>query len=696
MAACFTQLVESCIQSKSLTQAKKIHQHFLRHHLLHRDNPTLLEKLTKLYVACNEVELARRVFNTIPKPSVVSWDLMIRAYAWNGPVEQAIDFYYKMLESGVKPTKFSFPFVLKACSGLQSVEDGKRVHDHAKQLGLESDVYVSTALLDMYCKCCDLINALEVFDRMPCRDVVAWNAMVAGFSLHGMYNHAIRLFLDMQKTGGLRPNASTIVALLPVLAHENELRDGKALHGYCVRMRFDENDVVVRTSILDMYAKCKCIVYARKIFDMMGLYNEVTCTAMIGGYVMSDMMRDAVKIFNQMNVRILSSVTLGIILRGCAKFNDLNGGRCLHGYGIKTCFVLHLMVSNTLLSLYAKCGIIDDVIRHFDEMNVKDTVSYSAIISGCVQNGNAEEAFGFFHKMQSSGIKPDSVTMLGVLPACSQLAALHYGFCCHSYSIICGFTVDTPICNALIDMYSKCGNISIAREVFDRMHKRDTVSWNAIIFGYGIHGLGNEALLLFHNMQVTGLKPDDVTFLCLLSACSHSGLVEEGKRWFSAMSQDFDVNPRIDHFICMTDLLGRAGLLDEAHDFIKNMPLEPDICVWGALLAASRVHGNIEFGDEVSKKIESLGPEGTGNCVQLSNIYSAAGRWDDAAHVRIMQKEQGFKKSPGCSWVEINRGVHVFLGGDQTHLQSGQINKELYELLVQMEKMGHHAESSFL
>ncbi|KAJ4713600.1 Pentatricopeptide repeat-containing protein [Melia azedarach] len=354
------------------------------------------------------------------------------------------------------------------------------------------------------------------------------------------------------------------------------------------------------------------------------------------------------------------------------------------------------MVGNTLLSMYAKCGIIDDAISFFNEMNQKDTVSYNATISGCSQNGYAQEALHIFHKMQLCGIEPDLATMICVLPTCSHLAALQHGTCAHGYSIVCGFIKDTSICNALIDMYSKCGKIDLARKVFDRMEKRDIVSWNAMIVGYGIHGLGMEALWLFNKMQATGLKPDDVTFLCLLSACSHSGLVIEGKQLFNSMIQGINTVPRMDHYICMVDLLGRAGLLDEACKFIEKMPFEPDVHVWSALLAACRIHKDVELGEEVSKKIQGLGSEGTGNYVLLSNMYSAAGRWDDAAYVRIEQRDQGFKKSPGCSWIEINGVVHAFVGGDRSHPQSVQINKKLEELLVDMKRLGYRAESSFV
>ncbi|XP_077220482.1 pentatricopeptide (PPR) repeat-containing protein [Tasmannia lanceolata] len=692
----YSQLIEACIRSKSLIEGKKIHQHILKNNTLVK-NSFLLEKLVSMYINCGEIEVARIVFNKIKEPNIFLWNSMIRGYAWNGPIYQAIDLYYHMVDLGVRPNKFTFPFVLKACSGLLVLEDGKEIHEDAKRFGLDLDVFVSTALVDLYAKCGCLDDAYQVFDKMPHRDVVAWNAMIAGSALHGRCDDAIRLIVEMQM-GGMSPNSSTVVAVLPAVGQAKLLHQGKTIHGYCVRRCFCK-DVLVGTALLDMYAKCECLDYARRSFDIMSVKNEVTWSAMIGGYVLCDRMTEALALFDMMMLEESlspTSATLGSVLRACGRLTDVKRGKKIHSFSIKSGFFSDITVGNSLLSMYAKSGILDDAICFFDEMKLKDTVSYSAIISGCVQNGNAEEALVIFRKMLFNGIEPDLATMVGVVPTCAHLAALQHGRCNHGYLIVRGFTLDISISNALIDMYSKCGTIDVAREIFDRMTKRDIVSWNAIIAGYGIHGLGTEAVSLFHNLQSTGLKPDDVTFICLLSACSHSGLVTEGKHWFFEMSRHFNIVPRMEHCICMVDLLGRGGLLGEAYNFIQKMSFEPDVRVWGALLGACRIHKNIELGEEVSKTIQKLGPEGTGNFVLLSNIYSAAGRWDDAANVRIMQKNKGFMKSPGCSWTEVGGTVHAFVGGDRSHPQSVLIYDVLDELLGEIKKLGYQADTSFV
>ena len=457
--------------------------------------------------------------------------------------------------------------------------------------------------------------------------------------------------------------------------------------------------MLVGTALLDMYAKCKHLVYACRVFYAMPVRNEVTWSALIGGFVLCDRMVEAFSLFKDMLAQglcFLSPTSVASALRVCASLSDVRMGTQLHALLAKSGIHTDLTAGNSLLSMYAKAGLINETMALFDEMAVKDTVSYGALLSGYVQNGKAEEAFLVFKKMQACNVEPDVATMVSLIPACSHLAALQHGRCSHSSVIIRGLASETSICNALIDMYAKCGRIDLSRQVFDKMAARDIVSWNTMIAGYGIHGLGKEATTLFLGMKNQGFAPDDVTFICLISACSHSGLVTEGKHWFNLMTQKHDILPRMEHYICMVDLLARGGFLDEAYQFIQSMPLKADVRVWGALLGACRIHKNIDLGKQVSRMIQKLGPEGTGNFVLLSNIFSAAGRFNEAAEVRVIQKLKGFKKSPGCSWIEINGSLHAFVGGDQSHPRSPDIYQELDNIMIDIKKLGYQADTSFV
>ncbi|XP_068646897.1 pentatricopeptide repeat-containing protein At3g16610 [Aristolochia californica] len=694
----YASVLETCARSKLLEEGKAVHHHMLKNGSTIRKNPLLLEKVACMYINCGEIELARLVFDEIRGPSIFMWNSMIRGYAWNGPFERAIDLYDRMVHLGVRPNKFTFPFVLKACAALLALGDAKKIHRHAKSTGFDCDLFVSTALVDLYAKCGCLDDACDVFNKMPQKDVVAWNALIAGSVLHGLYNDAIDLVFEMLKEG-TSLNSSTVVAILPAVGMAKNLLQGKSIHGYCIRRRISTWDVLLGTALLDMYGKCECLDYSQKFFQFIRAKNEVTWSAMIGVYALHDKMAEALLVFGKLvNEESLNptSATLSTILKACSKLTNLNMGTLVHAYSVKSGFFWDITVRNSLLSMYSKSGAPNDAIRLFDEMEVKDTVSYGAVISGCVQNGNAQEALLMFRKMQLGGTEPDIATMVALIPACAHVAALEHGRASHGFIVVSGFACEVSISNSLIDMYSKCGRIDMAREVFNRMPECDIVSWNAIIAGYGLHGLGFEALSLFHNMHSNGLKPDGVTFICLLNACSHSGLVIEGKNCFCEMEQHFKIVPRMEHYICMVDLLGRAGHLDEAYKFIGAMPFESDIRVWGALLGACRVHKNIELGEEVSKTIQKLGPEGTGNFVLMSNIYSAAGRWHDAANIRILQKNKGLRKSPGSSWIEIDRTVHAFVGGDRSHAQTVSIYARLEELLGEMKRLGYEADTTFV
>jgi pentatricopeptide repeat protein len=458
--------------------------------------------------------------------------------------------------------------------------------------------------------------------------------------------------------------------------------------------------VLIGTALLDMYAKCKHLVYACRVFDGMPVRNEVTWSALIGGFVLCNRMVEAFSLFKDMlahgGLCFLSPTSIACSLRVCASRADLRMGTQLHSLLAKSGIHADLTAGNSLLSMYAKAGLIDEAKMLFDEMAAKDTISYGALLSGYVQNGKADEAFVVFKKMQTCNVEPDVATMVSLIPACSHLAALQHGRCSHGSVIIRGLATETSICNALIDMYAKCGRIGLSRQVFDKMLAWDIVSWNTMIAGYGIHGLGRDATTLFLGMKNEGFTPDDVTFICLISACSHSGLVTEGKHWFRTMTHKYGIQPRMEHYICMVDLLARGGFLDEAYEFIQSMPLKADVRVWGALLGACRIHKNIDLGKRVSRMIQRLGPEGTGNFVLLSNIFSAAGRFDEAAEVRIIQKVKGFKKSPGCSWIEINGSLHAFVGGDQSHPRSPDIYQELDNILIDIKKLGYQADTSFV
>eukprot|EP01018_Ginkgo_biloba_P002730 Gb_33133 [translate_table: standard] len=411
-------------------------------------------------------------------------------------------------------------------------------------------------------------------------------------------------------------------------------------------------------------------------------------------------LKEALHNLHAMDRRVDTSTYVSL-LQVCIKKKALLEGKLIHTHMNEKGLMpegklVHRFLWNTLVNMYAKCGSIVDARSVFDQMTERNVFSWTVMIAAYSRHGPAEEALILFYQMQRTGVQPDQFTFASVLPACANLGALEQGTEIHDEIIKNGFQFDVFVENALIDMYAKCGTIDKARDVFDKMPVRDCVSWNTMIGGYAMHGCGKEALRLFERMEHSGTKPDHVTLVCVLYACCHSGLVAEGWQYFSCMSDNYHITPAVEHYGCMVDLLCRAGRLDEAEDFINRMPIKPDATVWRCLLGSCRTHNNIELGQCVAERLFELEPENDANYVLLSNIYSAAGKWDDYENIRRMMKERRVKKTPGCSWIEVNKQVHAFIGGDMSHPLMQSICERLERLSSQMKAAGYAPDTRYV
>lgn len=528
------------------------------------------------------------------------------------------------------------------------------------------------------------------------RDVVSWNAMISGYAQNECSNDALAIFSKMG-FANVRYDSVTMLNVIQACGQLEDLQQVKWIHGYIIRRSF-EFDFVVRTALMDMYAKCGSIETARKLFDNMSNRNVISWSAMIAGYSQNGHANDALALFNQMQWAGMKpdAITMVSVLQACAYLEAIKLGMCVHGYVVRSGLDSDSSVGNSLVDVYAKGGYLRIAHQLFDEMSQTNVVSWCAMISGYCQSGYAIEALTLFHQMLVANVTPNAVTVVSVLPACAIIAALQQGKCIHGYIVKNGFDSDVFVGTALIDMYAKCGSVQTARHLFDKISKRDVVLWSAMIAGYGMHGYGEDALALFSQMKEEGIKPNHITFICVLYACSHAGLVDEGWKYFDCMVQDYNIIPRMEHYVCMVDLLGRSGHLEKAEEFIKIMPLEPSSTIWGALLGGCRIHGNIELAERVAELIFQLDPGNAGCYVLLSNIYAAAGRWDGVAKVRKLMIEKGVKKTPGCTLIEVNNKVHSFFVGDRTHPQSENIYTMLEILDGQMKEVGYVPDINFV
>ncbi|CAK9193482.1 unnamed protein product [Sphagnum troendelagicum] len=556
----------------------------------------------------------------------------------------------------MSPDKFTFVPVLNACASLRALEAGKKVHEKIIQSGCKADVFVGSSLVDMYSKCGSIEDACKVFNNMPSRNVVTWNVMILGhvnlvdmYAKCGSMDDACRVFNRM-------PLRDVVSWNVMIFGHVKCGQGQKALELF---HQMQQADVFVGSSLVDMYAKCGSLEDAQRVFSKLPTRDAVTWTAMILGHVKCGQGQKALELFRQMQQEVAS-------------------------------------VGNSLIDMYAKCGSIEDAKRVFNKLPSRDVVSWNVMIFGHVKYGQGQKALELFRQMQEAGVQPDSMTLLGVLNACASVVALEEGRRAHDWVIKSGWDSNVFVGNSLIDMYAKCGSLEDALKVFNKMPSRDVVTWNAMIGGYAIHGHGKEALKQFEQMREEGVQPDDITFVCLLSACSHSGLVDEGLRFYSSMSTVYMISAKLEHYTCMVDLLGRAGHLHEAENMVLAMPYKPQVAAWMALLGACRIHGNVEMGERVAKQVLELEPENAAGYVLLSNLYTATGNRDLSENVERQRKERSVKKHPGRTWIEVDKEVHTFVVDDQHHPQMIEIHAELKRLSGLMHDAGYVPDTNFV
>lgn len=377
------------------------------------------------------------------------------------------------------------------------------------------------------------------------------------------------------------------------------------------------------------------------------------------------------------------------VFRICARLKDLNLGMQIHNQMMKANVESDLYVSTAIIDMYGKCGEISVARRIFDGLYTRNVFSWTAIMAAYLQNGCFEEALKLFLEMELEGIVPNEYTFAVLLNACAGLSALGYGNSLHAQAKKSGFRGHLIVGNALINMYSKTGNVEAANKVFIKMAYQDSVSWNSMICGYSHHGLGKEALAVFHNMLATKEQPTYVTFIGALTACGHLGRVQEGFYYLHQLMKQMGIEPGLEHYTCIVGLLSKAGLMNEAEDFMRSAPVKWDVVAWRTLLSACNVHRNYGLGKQVAEIVLNMEPNDVGTYTLLSNMHARAKRWDGVAKIRKLMRERNVKKEPGLSWVEIRNNTHVFVADDNSHPESKQIYEKVRELLDKIKPLGY-------
>ncbi|XP_021293911.1 pentatricopeptide repeat-containing protein DOT4, chloroplastic [Herrania umbratica] len=688
----YCSILQLCADLQSLKDGKKVHS-IINSNGVAVDE-VLGSKLVSFYVTCGDLKEGRRIFDEMGKKKVFLWNYMLNEYAKVGDFKESIYLFKMMMKKGIEVDSYTFSCILKCLAASGGLKEGDRVHGYLLKLGFGSYNSVVNALITFYFKSKRVESASELFDELIDRDVITWNSMISGYVSNGLAEKGLEVFKVMLYLG-IDVDLATIVSVLVGCANSGTLSLGKAVHALAIKACF-ERKLNFNNTLLDMYSKCGDLDGALRVFEKMGERNVVSWTSMIAGYTRDGQSDGAIRLLQQMEREgvKLDVVAITSVLHACARSGSLENGKDVHDYIKANNMESNLFVCNALMDMYAKCGSMEDANSIFSRMAVKDIISWNTMIGGYSKNCLPNEALKMLAAMLKD-LKPDSRTLACILPACASLAALERGKEIHGHILRNGYFSDRHVANALVDLYVKCGVLGLARLLFDMISSKDLVSWTVMVAGYGMHGFANEAIATFNEMRDAGIQPDEVSFISTLHACSHSGLLEEGWRFFYIMRNDYNIEPKLEHYACMVDLLSRTGNLSKAFDFIERMPIAPDATIWGALLCGCRIYHDVKLAERVAERVFELEPENTGYYVLLANIYAEAEKWEEVKRVREKIGRKGLRKNPGCSWIEIKGKVNLFVAGDSSHPQSKKIESLLKKLRRKMRGEGYFPKTKY-
>ncbi|KAK9153525.1 hypothetical protein Sjap_001005 [Stephania japonica] len=622
---------------------------------------------------------------------------------------------------------YTNPTILPLIEQCSSTAQAKQIHAQMlrRRIFFDSSYYASRlfALYALSDFSPGLDYARKVFDQMPQPNVYSWNTLIRAYASSSEPVQSFLVFLDMIRDCPDSPNKFTFPFLIKAASELAAKRVGMAVHGMAVKGSFD-CDVFVLNALIHFYASCGDLVQGYKVFSEMPERDVVSWNSMINALAQDgESLEKVFRVFEGMlgEGAKPNDVTMVGVFSACAKTRNLGYGRWFHSFVVKNGIEKSLILNNAMLDMYTKCESLCNAKRVFENMGKKDIVSWTTMLSGYAkmgefdaarivfnampcqdiaawnalisayeQNGHAKEALALFHELLVSKYsKPDEVTLVSSLSACAQLGAAESGSWIHVYMKKHGVKLNCHLTTSLIDMYAKGGCLDKALEVFQSAEKKDVYVWSAMIAAFAMHGRGNDAIDIFKCMQEAMVKPNAVTFTNVLCACSHAGLVEEGRFYFNQMLPKYGVVPQVKHYSCMVDILGRGGFLEEAIELIEKMPFVPGASVWGALLGSCRTYGTIEQAEHAFSHLIELEPRNHGAYVLMSNIYAKFGMWDGVSRLRKHMKEFGIKKEPGCSSIEVDDTVHEFLVGDNSHSQCREIYLKLDEIAERLKSNGY-------
>ncbi|KAI3721934.1 hypothetical protein L2E82_32954 [Cichorium intybus] len=632
------------------------------------------------YLKCRNLLTALKLFDEIPQKDTVSWNSLIAGYVNYGDLESAWEVLIRMKRSGFCFDGYTFGSILKGIASNDCLFAGQQVHASIVKTGYEENVYSGSALLDMYAKCGGVMDAHKCFNCMPNRNSVSWNALISGYVETGDRMNSFQLFKSMHMEG-VRLDDGTFSPILTLFDSPDFYELTMQVHCAIIKHGM-ESDSSVLNATISAYSKCGSIEDAKRVFDGGDDFRDiVSWNAMLAACLEHDERVLAFNLFSEMQISGFEPdiYTYTSLISSCFEEEIQNQGLSLHALVIKKGVEHSTPISNSLMAMFSEPSgnYMEYAIRIFQNMEFKDRVSWNSMLTGLSQHGFSENALKLFQIMQSGNIGMDYYAFSAVLRSCADLATLQLGQQIHTLTIRSGFESNEFVTSSLVVMYSKCGVIEDARRSFETSHKQNSVTWNSIMFAYAQDGQGHVALDLFSQMSERKVKVDHITFVAVLTACSHIGLVEKGYNFLKNMESDYGISPRMEHYACVVDLLGRATRLKEAKELVGSMPFQPNAMVWKTLLGGCRLCGDVELAMEVADFLLKSEPYEHCSYVLLCDLYGHLGKWDEVAVLKRCMKEKGVKKVPGWSWIEVQNKLHAFNADDHSHTQ----NHEIYQML---------------
>lgn len=659
-------------------------------------DPFVGNSLVSMYGRCGRVEDAEKVFGGIPDAArnLVSWNALMAALS--GDPRRGLELFRDCLVAlGGMVDEATLVTVLPMCAALGWPETGRAVHGLAVKSGWDAAARVGNVLVDMYAKCGELADAERAFPETP--SVVSWNVMLGAYARNREAGAAFGLLRDMQieEHSTVLADEITVLSVLPACSGPPELARLRELHAFTVRRGLDATGDKVPNALVAAYGRCGRLLHADRIFAGIRSKTVSSWNALIGAHAQQNSVT-TIELFIQMaNACGLKpdGFTIGSLLMACADPKHLLHAKATHGFILRNGLERDTVIRVSLLSAYIRCSRTEPLARVlFDAMEEKGEVSWNAMIAGYSQNGLPGESLQLFREMQSmEGHCSSVISATSALMACSELSAVRLGKEMHCFALKADLCEDPFLLSSVIDMYSKCGFADDARAFFDRLKARDAkVSWTAMITGYAVNGLGKEAVELYGKMRREGVEPDEFTYLGLLMACGHAGMLEEGLHFFEEMrNHHHKIEPKLEHYGCIIGMLSRAGRFADAVALMAEMPQEPDAKILSSVLSACHIHGEAELGSDVAGRLLELEPDKAEHYVLASNMYAGSGRWDEMRKVRKMLRDAGIAKEPGCSWIDVTGKVYSFVAGENTLPEIGEVRRMWRSLEERIREVGY-------